>query len=149
MKSSLEIAQQAELEPIASLAQRIGLEPDEYEPYGRYKAKVALSVIERLQNRPDGKLICVTGMTPTAAGVGNTGSRPRDRMIPSDRPVIAEPIPRPATAPPLRVPLGQLMHLNGTVPRGADLRGAIPRRDGGLVEGPGDRAAAPARADRP
>jgi formate--tetrahydrofolate ligase len=72
MKSSLEIAQEAELEPIASLAHRIGLEPDEYEPYGRYKAKVALSVIDRFQDRPDGKLVCVTGMTPTAAGVGNT-----------------------------------------------------------------------------
>jgi formate--tetrahydrofolate ligase len=72
MKSSLEIAQEAELEPIASLAHRIGLEPDEYEPYGRYKAKVALSVIDRFQHRPDGKLVCVTGMTPTAAGVGNT-----------------------------------------------------------------------------
>jgi formyltetrahydrofolate synthetase len=72
MKSSLEIAQEAELEPIASLAHRIGLEPDEYEPYGRYKAKVALSVIDRFSHRPDGKLICVTGMTPTATGVGNT-----------------------------------------------------------------------------
>jgi formyltetrahydrofolate synthetase len=72
MKRSLEIAQEAELEPIASLADRIGLEPGEYEPYGRYKAKVALSVIDRLQHRPNGKLVCVTGMTPTAAGVGNT-----------------------------------------------------------------------------
>jgi len=72
MKSSLEIAQEAELEPIASLAHRIGLEPDEYEPYGRYKAKVALSVIDRFSHRPDGKLVCVTGVTPTATGVGNT-----------------------------------------------------------------------------
>jgi formate--tetrahydrofolate ligase len=72
MRSSLEIAQEAELEPIASLAHRIGLEPDEYEPYGRYKAKVALSVMDRFSHRPDGKLVCVTGMTPTAAGVGNT-----------------------------------------------------------------------------
>jgi formate--tetrahydrofolate ligase len=72
MKSSLEIAQDARLEPIASLARRIGLEPDEYEPYGRFKAKVALSVIDRLRQRPDGKLVCVTGMTPTAAAVGNT-----------------------------------------------------------------------------
>jgi len=72
MKSSLEIAQEAELEPIASLAHRIGLQPDEYEPYGRYKAKIALSVIDRFSHRPDGKLVCVTGMTPTATGVGNT-----------------------------------------------------------------------------
>src|SRR4051794_32267071 len=72
MKSSLEIAQEAELEPIASLAERIGLEADELEPYGRYKAKIGLSVLDRLADRPDGKLVCVTGMTPTKAGEGKT-----------------------------------------------------------------------------
>jgi len=49
-------------------------------------------------------------------------------MIPSDRPVIAEPVDRLPPSPPLRVRLGQVMHLNGTVPRGADLRTAIPKR---------------------
>src|SRR4051794_5336626 len=72
MKSSLEIAQEAELEPIALLAERIGLDADEIELYGRYKAKVALSAIDRLAGVPDGKLICVTGMTPTKAGEGKT-----------------------------------------------------------------------------
>jgi formate--tetrahydrofolate ligase len=72
MKSSLEIAQEAVLEPIASLAERVGLECDEIQPYGRYKAKVALSVIDRLEHRPRGKLVCVTGMTPTNVGEGNT-----------------------------------------------------------------------------
>ena len=72
MKSSLEIAQEAELEPIASLAERIGLAADELEPYGRYKAKIGLSVLDRLADRPDGKLVCVTGMTPTTAGEGKT-----------------------------------------------------------------------------
>jgi formyltetrahydrofolate synthetase len=72
MKSSLEIAQEAELELIASLAGRIGIEADELEPYGRYKAKIGLSVLDRLADRPDGKLICVTGMTPTKAGEGKT-----------------------------------------------------------------------------
>ncbi|MEA2146531.1 MAG: formate--tetrahydrofolate ligase, partial [Solirubrobacteraceae bacterium] len=48
MKSSLEIAQEAELEPIEAIAERIGLEPQEIEPYGRYKAKIGLSVIDRL-----------------------------------------------------------------------------------------------------
>jgi formate--tetrahydrofolate ligase len=72
MKSSLEIAQEAELEPIISLADRIGLEPDEVEPYGRYKAKIDLSVIDRLKGTGDGKLVCVTGMTPTKAGEGKT-----------------------------------------------------------------------------
>jgi formate--tetrahydrofolate ligase len=72
MKSSLEIAQEAVLEPIDSIASAAGLEPDETEPYGRHKAKVSLSVLERLADRPDGKLICVTGMTPTKAGEGKT-----------------------------------------------------------------------------
>ena len=47
-------------------------QPEEIEPYGRFKGKIALSVIERLTGRPDGKLICVTGMTPTKAGEGKT-----------------------------------------------------------------------------
>jgi formate--tetrahydrofolate ligase len=72
MKSSLEIAQEAVLEPIESIASAAGLEPDEIEPYGRHKAKISLSVLERLADRPDGKLICVTGMTPTKAGEGKT-----------------------------------------------------------------------------
>jgi formate--tetrahydrofolate ligase len=72
MKSSLEIAQEAELVPIEQIAQRSGLEPDEVEPYGRYKAKISLSVLDRLKEVKDGKLICVTGMTPTRAGEGKT-----------------------------------------------------------------------------
>ncbi|HEY6396717.1 MAG TPA: formate--tetrahydrofolate ligase [Solirubrobacteraceae bacterium] len=72
MKSSLEIAQEHELIPIQDVAERIGLLPDEVEPYGKYKAKVALSVIERLKDVSDGKLVCVTGMTPTKAGEGKT-----------------------------------------------------------------------------
>jgi formate--tetrahydrofolate ligase len=72
MKSSLEIAQEAELVPISQIAEQVGLLPDEVEPYGRFKAKIDLSVLERLADRPDGKLICVTGMTPTKAGEGKT-----------------------------------------------------------------------------
>jgi formate--tetrahydrofolate ligase len=72
MKSSLEIAQEAELVPIEMIAESCGLQPEEIEPYGRYKAKIGLSVIQRLADRPDGKLICVTGMTPTKAGEGKT-----------------------------------------------------------------------------
>ncbi len=72
MKTSLEIAQEAELVPIEQIAERAGLDADEIEPYGRYKAKIALSVLERLGDRPDGKIVCVTGMTPTRAGEGKT-----------------------------------------------------------------------------
>src|SRR5918996_31026 len=72
MKTSLEIAQEAKLEPIEAIAERIGLELDEVEPYGRYKAKIALSAMDRLRPRPDGKLVCVSGMTPTRFGEGKT-----------------------------------------------------------------------------
>jgi formate--tetrahydrofolate ligase len=72
MKTSLEIAQEAKLEPIEAIAERIGLELDEVEPYGRYKAKIALTAMDRLRSRPDGKLVCVSGMTPTRFGEGKT-----------------------------------------------------------------------------
>jgi formyltetrahydrofolate synthetase len=72
MKSSLEIAQEAELLPIETIAERTGLTPDEYEPYGRHKAKVSLDVVERLRDTPDAKIVCVAGVTPTKAGEGKT-----------------------------------------------------------------------------
>ena len=72
MKSSLEIAQAAQPAPIEEVAARCGLQPAEVDPYGRHKAKVSLSVIERLSAVPDGKLVCVAGMTPTKAGEGKT-----------------------------------------------------------------------------
>ena len=72
MLSSLEIAQAAKLRPIADIAAEIGLEPDEVELYGNYKAKVDLSVLDRLAATPDAKLVCVTAITPTKAGEGKT-----------------------------------------------------------------------------
>ena len=72
MPSSLEIAQEAHLRPIAEIAAAAGLEPDEVDLYGKYKAKVALSVLDRLADRPDGKLVGVTAITPTKAGEGKT-----------------------------------------------------------------------------
>jgi formate--tetrahydrofolate ligase len=72
MPSSLQIAQEAVLRPITEIAAAAGLEPDEIEQYGRYKAKVSLSVLERLASKPDGKLIDVTAITPTKAGEGKT-----------------------------------------------------------------------------
>ena len=70
--SSLEIAQNATLQPIGDIAEAAGLLPSEVDLYGRYKAKIDLSVIERLADRPDAKLICVTAITPTKAGEGKT-----------------------------------------------------------------------------
>jgi formyltetrahydrofolate synthetase len=72
LPSSLEIAQAAELRPIAEIAEEMGLEPDEIALYGNYKAKIDLSVLERLRHLPDGKLVCTTALTPTKAGEGKT-----------------------------------------------------------------------------
>jgi formyltetrahydrofolate synthetase len=72
MPSSLEIAQAATLRPITEIAAAAGILDDELEPYGRTKAKIDLSVLDRLADRPDGKLIDVTAITPTKAGEGKT-----------------------------------------------------------------------------
>jgi len=72
MPSSLEIAQEARLRPISEIAAAAGLEPDEVDLYGKYKAKVDLSVLDRLADRPDAKLVSVTAITPTKAGEGKT-----------------------------------------------------------------------------
>src|ERR1051325_2396481 len=72
MKSDLEIAQEATLAPIAEVAANLGLTDDEVELYGKYKAKVSLSVLDRLADQPKGKFIVGTGMTPTPRGEGKT-----------------------------------------------------------------------------
>lgn len=74
MKSNLEIAQEATMQPIEQIAEALGLIPDEIEPYGRYKAKINLSALERLADRPQGKIVCVAGVTPTKAGEGKSTS---------------------------------------------------------------------------
>ncbi len=72
MLSDVEIAQNAQPKPIAEIAASLGLADDELELYGRDKAKVSLSVIDRLKDRPKAKLILVTAITPTPAGEGKT-----------------------------------------------------------------------------
>jgi formate--tetrahydrofolate ligase len=72
MPSSLEIAQSAVLRPVDELAAGLGLFPDEVDLYGRFKAKVDLSALDRLAANSDGKLIDVTAITPTKAGEGKT-----------------------------------------------------------------------------
>jgi formyltetrahydrofolate synthetase len=72
LPSSLEIAQAAQLRRIAEVAEEVGLEPDEIAFYGAHKAKIDLSVLERLSDLPDGKLVCTTAVTPTRAGEGKT-----------------------------------------------------------------------------
>lgn len=70
--SDIEIAQEAELKPIRKLAEELGLEPQELELHGDYKAKVSLDVLDRLKSQPDGKYILVTAITPTPLGEGKT-----------------------------------------------------------------------------
>ncbi len=72
VKSSLEIAQDHQMQPILDVARAAGLEESEIELYGRYKAKIELSAIERLADRPDAKIVNVTAITPTPAGEGKT-----------------------------------------------------------------------------
>lgn len=72
MKSDIEIAQAAKMQPIAEIAKSISLSEDDIEFYGKYKAKVSLEAWERLKDKPDGKLVLVTAITPTPAGEGKT-----------------------------------------------------------------------------
>lgn len=72
MKSDLDIAQQSRLLPIGDIAGQLGLQDDEVEPYGHYKAKVRLEAIGRLGDEGMGKYIVVTGITPTPLGEGKT-----------------------------------------------------------------------------
>ncbi len=72
MLSDLQIAQQAQLRDISEVAQKAGILPDELRLYGPHMAKVELSMLDRLSNQPDGKLILVTAVTPTPLGEGKT-----------------------------------------------------------------------------
>ncbi len=72
MKSDLEIAQAAKMRPIVAVAKSIGISEDDLDLYGRYKAKVHLDILGRLQDRPNGKYIDVTAITPTPLGEGKT-----------------------------------------------------------------------------
>ena len=72
MKSGLEIAQEATLRPIADVAADAGILEEELEPFGRHRAKVDPSILERLGDLPDGKLIITTAITPTKAGEGKS-----------------------------------------------------------------------------
>ena len=72
MKTDIEIAQEAVLENIVDVAGKIGIEPDDLELYGKYKAKISDEYIESISNNPDGKLILVTAINPTPAGEGKT-----------------------------------------------------------------------------
>ena len=70
--SDIDIAQAAKLKPILQVAEELGVRPDELELFGPYKAKIKLEILERLKNKPNGKYIDVTAITPTPLGEGKT-----------------------------------------------------------------------------
>ncbi len=72
MLSDIKIAQQAKMEPITKIAEKLGITEDETEMYGKYKAKLSFDLINRVKNNEDGKLILVTAINPTPAGEGKT-----------------------------------------------------------------------------
>lgn len=72
MKTDIQIAQEAVMKPITEVAAGLGIEPDELELYGKYKAKISDEYMEKISSRPDGKLILVTAINPTPAGEGKT-----------------------------------------------------------------------------
>lgn len=72
MKSDIEIALEAELEPIKNVAAKLGIEEDDLDLYGKYKAKLTDDLWDRVKERPDGKLVLVTAINPTPAGEGKT-----------------------------------------------------------------------------
>ena len=72
IKTDIEIAQEVEMKPIQEVASSIGISDDRLELYGKYKAKVDYNILKDKQNEPDGKLILVTAINPTAAGEGKT-----------------------------------------------------------------------------
>jgi len=72
MKTDVQIGQEAKMLPIVDVADGLGIQEDELELYGKYKAKVSLDIFDRLKDKPDGKLILVTAINPTPAGEGKT-----------------------------------------------------------------------------
>lgn len=72
MKTDVQIAQEAKLKPITEIAKGLGIAEEELEQYGRYKAKINNSLMDRLKDKPDGKLVLVTAINPTPAGEGKT-----------------------------------------------------------------------------
>ena len=72
MKTDIEIAQSVDLQPIADVVKKVGIDYDNLELYGKYKAKLSFDKIQELQKKPVGKLILVTAINPTPAGEGKS-----------------------------------------------------------------------------
>ena len=72
MLSDIEIAQQVKMLPVTEIAEKLGIDQDDLELYGKYKAKFSYDLIRKVEDRKPGKLVLVTAITPTPAGEGKT-----------------------------------------------------------------------------
>ena len=72
MKSDIQIAQEAKMEPIKDIAEKLGLCEDDIEYYGKYKCKISLDVYNKVKDNENGKLVLVTAINPTPAGEGKS-----------------------------------------------------------------------------
>ena len=72
MLTDVQIAQQAQMQPIKEVAGKLGLVEDDLELYGKYKAKISLETMQKVESNENGKLILVTAINPTPAGEGKT-----------------------------------------------------------------------------
>ena len=72
VKSDIDIALAAEMKPIIEIAESIGMDEDDLELFGKYKAKLSYDFLKKLQSKQDGKLILVTSINPTKAGEGKS-----------------------------------------------------------------------------
>ena len=75
MLSDIEIAQQVKMQPVTEIAEKLGIDQDDLELYGKYKAKLSYDLIRKVEDRKPGKLVLVTAITPTPAGDGNPPRR--------------------------------------------------------------------------
>ena len=72
VKTDIQIAQEAKLLHISKIAEKLGLTEDDYDQYGKYKAKLDFNLLNKFANKEDGKLVLVTAITPTPAGEGKS-----------------------------------------------------------------------------
>ena len=72
MKTDIQIAQEAVMEPVIEVAKRLNMDAEELELYGKYKAKISDEYLKKIDSNPEGKLILVTAINPTPAGEGKT-----------------------------------------------------------------------------
>ena len=128
MLTDIEIAQRAQLKKIRDIASDLGITEDELEPYGHYKAKITEACIQRLSDKPDGKLILVTAINPTPAGEGKNCKNRAEAFLIRHGAAAAAPARGAGGHPDMQPPFRGLAFLLLPPPRWECERGT-PRRD--------------------